>query len=75
MNANCSNVVPGNGLIDEAEFLQWVSKIQALQGAITGESADSEDEITRDLLAAFRYVSLCFKYEAAICYKTYIVIS
>ncbi|XP_077291495.1 ecdysone-induced protein 63F 1 isoform X2 [Arctopsyche grandis] len=44
----------GNGLIDEAEFLQWVSKIQALQGVLTGESADSEDEITRDLLAAFR---------------------
>lgn len=44
----------GNGLIDEAEFLQWVTKIQALQGTLSGEAGDTEDEITRDLLAAFR---------------------
>ncbi|XP_049873882.1 calcium-binding protein E63-1 isoform X2 [Pectinophora gossypiella] len=45
----------GNGLIDENEFMQWVTKIQAIQGLDVGASGgDSEEEITRDLLAAFK---------------------
>ncbi|KPJ08464.1 Calcium-binding protein E63-1 [Papilio machaon] len=45
----------GNGLIDENEFMQWVTKIQALQGVdVTVSGGDSEEEITRDLLAAFK---------------------
>ncbi|XP_047532944.1 calcium-binding protein E63-1 isoform X1 [Vanessa atalanta] len=45
----------GNGLIDENEFMQWVTKIQALQGLdVTTTGGDSEEEITRDLLAAFK---------------------
>lgn len=45
----------GNGLIDENDFMQWVTKIQALQGLdVTTSGGDSEEEITRDLLAAFK---------------------
>ncbi|XP_045448305.1 calcium-binding protein E63-1 isoform X2 [Melitaea cinxia] len=45
----------GNGLIDENEFMQWVTKIQALQGLdVTTSGGDSEEEVTRDLLAAFK---------------------
>ncbi|XP_032517558.1 calcium-binding protein E63-1 isoform X3 [Danaus plexippus] len=45
----------GNGLIDENEFMQWVTKIQALQGMdVSTSGGDSEEEITRDLLAAFK---------------------
>ncbi|KAG7308641.1 hypothetical protein JYU34_005863 [Plutella xylostella] len=45
----------GNGLIDENDFMQWVTKIQALQGLDVGASGgDSEEEITQDLLAAFK---------------------
>lgn len=40
-----------DGLINETEFLQWVARIQSLQ-----EKGNSEDpdEITKDLIAAFR---------------------
>lgn len=41
----------GNGLIDETEFLQWVSRIQALTQET---SIDDSDDITKDLIAAFR---------------------
>ena len=52
---NC--FVTGNGLIDENEFMQWVTKIQALQGLdVSTSGGDSEEEITRDLLAAFKCV-------------------
>ncbi|KAJ2949013.1 hypothetical protein O0L34_g5954 [Tuta absoluta] len=44
----------GNGLIDENEFMQWVTKIQAIQGMDVSNNLDSEEEITRDLLAAFK---------------------
>lgn len=45
----------GNGLIDENDFMQWVTKIQALQGMdVSNSGGDSEEEITRDLLAAFK---------------------
>ncbi|XP_050680830.1 calcium-binding protein E63-1 isoform X1 [Leptidea sinapis] len=45
----------GNGLIDENDFMQWVTKIQALQGLdVSTSGGDSEEEITRDLLAAFK---------------------
>ncbi|GBP23224.1 Calcium-binding protein E63-1 [Eumeta japonica] len=45
----------GNGLIDENEFMQWVTKIQALQGLdVSTSGGDSEEEITKDLLAAFK---------------------
>jgi Ca2+-binding EF-hand superfamily protein len=43
--------VAGNGLIDETEFLQWVSRIQALS---QDTSADDADDITKDLIADFR---------------------
>ncbi|XP_055912385.1 calcium-binding protein E63-1 isoform X2 [Eupeodes corollae] len=46
----------GNGLIDEAEFLQWVGRIQALRDE-TDESTsktDELDDVTEDLIAAFR---------------------
>lgn len=48
----------GNGIIDEAEFLQWVARIQALRDDSPNKSAtnspDDEDDITQDLIAAFR---------------------
>ncbi|XP_063536408.1 calcium-binding protein E63-1 isoform X1 [Cydia strobilella] len=45
----------GNGLIDENDFMQWVTKIQAVQGMdVSNSGGDSEEEITRDLLAAFK---------------------
>ncbi|XP_055378703.1 calcium-binding protein E63-1 isoform X3 [Condylostylus longicornis] len=46
----------GNGLIDETEFLQWVSKIQALrdESEESTSKADPDDDITQDLVAAFR---------------------
>ncbi|XP_059615655.1 calcium-binding protein E63-1 isoform X5 [Phlebotomus argentipes] len=52
----------GNGLIDEAEFLQWIARIQAIkdESASSSSSASSnqpvseEDDITQDLIAAFR---------------------
>ncbi|KAK7794115.1 hypothetical protein R5R35_012607 [Gryllus longicercus] len=40
-----------DGLINETEFLQWVGRIQDLQDK--GNSEDP-DEITKDLIAAFR---------------------
>lgn len=50
---------PGNGLIDETEFLQWVGRIQALrddtQSQSSGSSQDENlDDVTQDLIAAFR---------------------
>jgi hypothetical protein len=42
-------------LIDETEFLQWIARIQAL----TEDSASSttqDDDLTQDLVAAFRLV-------------------
>uniref|UniRef100_A0A336MPM2 CSON004879 protein n=1 Tax=Culicoides sonorensis TaxID=179676 RepID=A0A336MPM2_CULSO len=49
----------GTGLIDEAEFLQWVAKIQALKEESSNSSSSSvsqqpDDDITQDLVAAFR---------------------
>ncbi|CAH4026957.1 unnamed protein product [Pieris brassicae] len=45
----------GNGLIDENDFMQWVTKIQAIQGMdVSSSGGDSEEEITKDLLAAFK---------------------
>lgn len=54
---------PGNGLIDETEFLQWVGRIQALrddtQSQSSGSSQDENlDDVTQDLIAAFRYYIL-----------------
>ncbi|PSN45750.1 Gamma-secretase subunit Aph-1 [Blattella germanica] len=43
--------ISGNGLVDEAEFLQWVGRIQALS---QDTSIDDSDDITKDLIAAFR---------------------
>ncbi|KPU78279.1 uncharacterized protein Dana_GF10252, isoform B [Drosophila ananassae] len=52
----------GNGLINEAEFLQWVGRIQALrdeqqqheESASNSKPADEADDVTEDLIAAFR---------------------
>lgn len=41
----------GNGLIDETEFLQWIAKIQALRDT---ETSAEGDDLTQDLVAAFR---------------------
>lgn len=55
------DLIPGNGLIDENDFMQWVTKIQAIQGMdVSTCGGDSEEEITRDLLAAFKYVSYAY---------------
>ncbi|XP_070135644.1 calcium-binding protein E63-1 isoform X6 [Drosophila bipectinata] len=51
----------GNGLINEAEFLQWVGRIQALrdeqqqheESASNSKPADEADDVTEDLIAAF----------------------
>jgi len=40
----------GNGLIDETEFLQWIGRIQALRE----ETTSPDDDLTQDLVAAFR---------------------
>nr|CAD7201142.1 unnamed protein product [Timema douglasi] len=55
----------GSGLIDEAEFLQWVARIQSLTEEVEGASGDTADDITKDLVAAFRVFDrdcngLCF---------------
>lgn len=42
---------PGNGLIDETEFLQWIARIQALRET---ETSAEDDDLTQDLVAAFR---------------------
>ncbi|XP_067644382.1 calcium-binding protein E63-1 isoform X2 [Eurosta solidaginis] len=52
----------GNGLINEAEFLQWVGRIQALrdeqqqqqQQEENASKPDENDDVTEDLIAAFR---------------------
>ncbi|XP_032576056.1 calcium-binding protein E63-1 isoform X2 [Drosophila sechellia] len=51
----------GNGLINEAEFLQWVGRIQALrdeqhshEDSKDSKPADEADDVTEDLIAAFR---------------------
>ena len=51
---------PGNGLIDESEFLQWVAKIQALRDETEESSSKTEDgdDGSEDLIAAFRYDSI-----------------
>lgn len=60
--------ITGNGLINEAEFLQWVGRIQALRdeqqqqqqhdsdsaSAASGKPVDEADDVTEDLIAAFR---------------------
>lgn len=47
--------IVGNGLIDETEFLQWIGRIQALRESSTTSTAE-EDDLTQDLVAAFRWV-------------------
>lgn len=51
----------GNGIIDENEFLQWVARIQALRDDPSTKAstilAGDDDDITQDLIAAFRCVS------------------
>lgn len=56
----------GNGLINEAEFLQWVARIQALRDEQQPQQqtqqkkeenaikSDGVDDVTEDLIAAFR---------------------
>ncbi|XP_065362429.1 calcium-binding protein E63-1 isoform X1 [Calliphora vicina] len=53
----------GNGLINEAEFLQWVGRIQALRDEQSQQQQQQEenaskpdelDDVTEDLIAAFR---------------------
>ena len=48
-----NSFIPGNGLIDETEFLQWIGRIQALREEST--SLTQHDDLTQDLIAAFRY--------------------
>ncbi|XP_031631051.1 calcium-binding protein E63-1 isoform X3 [Contarinia nasturtii] len=48
----------GNGLMDEKEFRQWISRIQSLQEESTQtpstSQTDTDDDVTKDLIAAFR---------------------
>ncbi|XP_053953950.1 calcium-binding protein E63-1 isoform X4 [Anastrepha ludens] len=53
----------GNGLINEAEFLQWVGRIQALrdeqqqqqqQQEENASKPEENDDVTEDFIAAFR---------------------
>ncbi|XP_017473416.1 PREDICTED: calcium-binding protein E63-1 [Rhagoletis zephyria] len=53
----------GNGLINEAEFLQWVGRIQAIrdeqqqqqqQHEENASKPEENDDVTEDLIAAFR---------------------
>lgn len=47
----------GNGLMDEKEFRQWIQRIQSLQeGSVSSSTSqtDTEDDVTQDLIAAFR---------------------
>ncbi|KAH8366018.1 hypothetical protein KR093_008171, partial [Drosophila rubida] len=59
--------ITGNGLINEAEFLQWVGRIQALRddqqqqqqqhddsASTASKPVDEADDVTEDLIAAFR---------------------
>lgn len=50
---------PGNGLIDETEFLQWIARIQALRET---EATAEDDDLTQDLVAAFRFVEQIFNF-------------
>lgn len=58
----------GNGLIDETEFLQWISRIQALKEESSKEQnsntsvEDVDDDLKQDLIAAFRYNKFFHKY-------------
>lgn len=43
--------------MDEKEFQQWIQRIQTLQEETVSAStsqADTDDDITQDLIAAFR---------------------
>lgn len=56
-NVNANMQIVGNGLMDEKEFRQWIQRIQTLQEDSVSPSTsqtDTEDDITQDLIAAFR---------------------
>lgn len=44
--------------MDEKEFRQWIQRIQSLQEESnppsTSQSPDTDDDVTQDLIAAFR---------------------
>lgn len=43
--------------MDEKEFRQWIQRIQSLQEETVSPStsqADTDDDVTQDLIAAFR---------------------
>lgn len=48
----------GGKTMDEQVFRQWIQRIQSLQEESntpsTSQSADTEDDVTQDLIAAFR---------------------
>lgn len=54
-----SHCVSGNGLIDETEFLHWIARIQALRDT---DPAPEDDDLTQDLVAAFRWEGKSEKY-------------
>lgn len=48
--------------MDEKEFRQWIQRIQSLQedsGTPSTSQTDTEDDVTQDLIAAFRYANKC----------------
>lgn len=56
---NFMNTNTGNGLMDEKEFRQWIQRIQSLQEeSVTPSTSqpETDDDITQDLIAAFRYL-------------------
>lgn len=53
----------GKGLMEEAEFLQWITRIQVIRdehdapstsSSKNSNATDENDEATQDLIAAFR---------------------
>lgn len=58
-----TEISEGNGLMDEKEFRQWIQRIQSLQEeSVTPSTSQSEtdDDVTQDLIAAFRWENAYF---------------
>lgn len=72
------NTNTGNGLMDEKEFRQWIQRIQSLQEESVAPSTsqpETDDDITQDLIAAFRYLPFLWKFKRKIARKntTYLI--
>lgn len=65
--------------MDEKEFRQWIQRIQSLQEEATvspsTSQTDTDDDITQDLIAAFRYGSFSLKYFFSILFVGFFFLS